>query len=502
VPKEFGSALPQPSLSEGSNQDFRLESTLQELPLYDFQVELSCRGADVARVFEKYPLLPGAILVDHGEFAGAISRQRLLEYLLRPRGLELFLNEPLSVLYSYARTQILVLPESTPIVAAARQALRRSPELLGEPVVVLKEPQTYQLLNVHELNIAYWQIRGIETQVQLEHMQAQMIQSEKMASLGRLVDGVAHEILDPVGFIWGNLTYVSTYSEGLVKLLEAYEKHLPAVPAEIAELKEEIEFDFLQQDLPRTLGSIRTGAERLKKFVTSLQNFCHIDEVYPKPADLHACIDSVLLLLKSRLTGEIEIVKNYGNLPPVTCYASQLSQVFMNILSNAIDALINQSLNQKFALEFRDTGLTFTPPEKKQKPRIEITTRVCSLGTAAPDGLESRAVSIRIADNGPGMSPQQQQLILASFSTQRRAEKETSLALSYWIVTAKHGGQFYLRSRSVFEAGSRTSFSGADSLSRHPSRTLTRSVTDGNTAKAAEQQPATGTEFEILLPLV
>jgi signal transduction histidine kinase len=174
----------------------------------------------------------------------------------------------------------------------------------------------------------------------------------------------------------------------------------------------------------------------------------------------------------------------------------------MNILSNAIDALINQSLNQKFALEFRDTRLTFTPPEKKQKPRIEITTRVCSLGTTSPDGLESRAVSIRIADNGPGMSPQQQQLILASFSTQRRAEKETSLALSYWIVTAKHGGQFYLRSRSVFEAGSRTSFSGADSLSRHPSRTLTLSLAEGNTGKAAEQQPATGTEFEILLPLV
>lgn len=484
VPKESGFEFSMPFLSEGSYQDLRLESILRELPLYDFQVELSCPGVALAEIFEKYPLLPGAILIDQGQFVGMISRQRLLEYLLRPHGIELFLNEPLSVLHSYARTEALVLPDTLPVVAAARQALRRSPELLGEPIVVKKEPLAYRLLNVHELNIAYWQIRGIETQVRFEHIQAQMIQSEKMASLGRLVDGVAHEILDPVGFIWGNLTYVASYSQGLLELLSAYEKYLPTLPAEISELKEEIEFDFLQQDLPRAISSIKTGAGRLKTLVTSLQNFCHIDEVYPKPADLHACIDSVLLLLKSRLSGEIEVVKNYGHLPPVPCYAGQLSQVFMNILSNAIDALINQSLNQKFAIEFRGSGLT-TPPNHTQKPRIEITTQVRSLGSPDPNAPESRGVSIRIADNGPGISPQKQRTILESFSIEKRAEKETSLGVSYWIITAKHGGKFYLHSPA---GRGQTDFSQNGSTGNH--------VNEEDLASDA------GTEFEIVLPLI
>ncbi len=455
------SALPVPSLSEGSSQDLRLESTLQELPLYDFQVDISCPGSALARVFEKYPLLPGAILAERGQFVGAISRSRLLEYLLRPHGLELFLNEPLSVLYSYARAEMLVLRESTPIVEAARFALRRSPALLGEPVVVQSDSNRYYLLNIHELNIAYWQIRGIETQVRFEHVQAQMIQNEKMASLGRLVDGVAHEILDPVGFIWGNLAYVSNYSQALLEVISAYEKHWGETPPELEKLKQEIELDFLKEDLPDAIASIRTGAERLKKLVIGLQNFCHLDEVYPKAADLHGCIDGVLLLLKSRLTGEIEIVKNYGHLPPVRCYIGQLSQVFVNILTNAIDALINQSLNRKFAIEFREAGMAFPPPTRTHKPRIEISTRVCSFSAIHSEETYARAVSIRIADNGPGISAEKQGQILKSFSIEKRVEKETSLAVSYWIVTAKHGGKFEMRS-----------------------------------------VPGAGTEFEILLPLV
>lgn len=452
--------IPIPSLLEGSSQDLRLESTLQELPLYDFQVDINCLGIELAQVFEKYPLLPGAILAEQEQFVGLISRSRLLEYLLRPHGLELFLNEPLRVLYSYARTEMLVLPESTPIVEAARFALRREPALLGEPIIVQSNANRYYLLNIHELNIAYWQIRGIETQVRFEHIQAQMIQNEKMASLGRLVDGVAHEILDPVGFIWGNITYVSNYSQALLKVLSAYEKYLDKTPPEIEKLKQEIELDFLKEDLPQAIASIRTGAERLKKIVISLQNFCHLDDVYPKPADIHACLDNVLLLLNSRLTGEIEIVKNYGHLPPVTCYIGQLSQVFVNILTNAIDALINQSINHKFIREFRKSGMAFLPPTT-HKPRIEISTQVCSFSATQSKENYARAVLIRIADNGPGISPEKQRQILQSFSTEKKVEKETSLAVSYWIVTAKHGGKFEMRST-----------------------------------------PGVGTEFEILLPLV
>ncbi|MFB2973019.1 sensor histidine kinase [Aerosakkonema sp. BLCC-F183] len=433
-----------PRLSEGSDRDLSIDSTLCELPLYSFDVPTSCLGTEIARVFDKYPRLPGAILLENGNFAGMISRLRLLEYLIRPHRLELFLHKPLHVLHTYTRSDVLVLSDNTPILAAAPHALRRSPQFLGEPIVVKTEPNTYQLLDIHELNIAYWQIRGIETQVRYERTQAQMIQSEKMASLGRLVDGVAHEILDPVGFIWGNLTHVSMYGDSLMQLVSAYEKYLPELPSEIEELKEDIEFDFLQQDLPRAIESIKTGAERLKKLVTSLQNFCHIDEVYPKPADLHALLDSIVLLLKSRLSSEIEIVKNYGNLPPVPCFAGQLNQVFMNIIINAVDALLNEAVHQNFAMEFQGK----LQDDSAAKPRIEIITKVCSLDSAnRGNEAPSRWVLIKIADNGPGLSVNAQNQIMESFSIQRRGEKETSLALSYRIVTAKHGGKFLMRSQ-------------------------------------------------------
>jgi hypothetical protein len=438
VVQEFRSEISPPLLSAGSDRDLYLESTLQELQLYNFQVETSCTGVEVAKVFEKYPLLPGAILVEQGKYAGMISRRRLLEFLIRPYGQELFFNQALSILYSYARTSILVLPETTPILTAMQLTLRRSPELVAEPLVVQTAYNTYQLLDVQQLNIASWQIRGIETQVRYERSQAQMIQNDKMASLGRLVDGIAHEILDPVSFIWGNLTYVSNYSQDLLKLIAAYEKKLPVLSEEIVSLKEEIEFDFLEQDLSRTLASIRTGTERLKKMVISLQNFCHIDEVYPKPADLHACINNILLLINSRIKGEIEIIKNYGNLPPVYCFIGQLHQVFMNIFSQSIDFLLDEAVRQQFNSDSIN---------KLEKPQIEITTSVVSQAATTPHAPDSRWVSIRITDNGPGMPQELQQKIIESFSVEKRANKETSLAVSYRIITARHGGKFNLISK-------------------------------------------------------
>nr|WP_225225613.1 ATP-binding protein [Komarekiella delphini-convector] len=420
--------------------------------MYNFQVEINCTGAEVANFFEKYPLLPGAILVEQGKFTGMISRRRLLEFLIRPHGQELFIQEPLSVLYSYTRTTILLLPDTTPILTAMQLSLKRSPEMLAEPIVVQTASGVYKLLDVQELNITSWQIQGIENLVRYERSQVQIIQNDKMAHLGRLVDGVAHEILDPVGFIWGNLTYVSNYSQDLLKLIAAYDKELSSIPEEVLQIKEEIEFDFLEQDLSRSLASIRTGAERLKKLVTSLQNFCHIDEIYPKPVDLHACIDSIILLINSRLQGEIEIIKNYGQLPPVYCFMGQLNQVLMNILSEAVDTLLNEAVRQQLHLEDIKTV---------QKPRIEITTKVISQKASNPNAPDSRWVLIRIADNGPGMSQELQQQIIESFSMEKKAGKETSLAVSYRIILAKHGGKLNFRS-----------------------------------------QLGLGTEFEILLPLV
>ena len=470
--KRSHSPIPVPSVTEVGQQELRLESTLTELRLYDFQIESHHTGQDVLQVFERYPTLPGVVLHEQGQFLGMISRTQLLEFLLRPQGRELFIPQPISVLHSYAHTSNLMLADTTSILTAAQLALRRSLQHQNEPIVVmsmtngLSQP-IYYLLDIHELNIAYWQIRGIETQVRYERTQVQMIQTEKMASLGRLVDGVAHEILDPVGFIWGNLVHLSTYLNQVMQLVTAYESQFSETPPNITQLRNDIEFDYLRQDIPQTIASIRTGAERLKKLASGLQNFCHVDEVYPKPADLHECLDGILLLLKSRVTGEIEIIKDYGYLPPVSCYVGQLNQVFMNILSNAVDALLNQVIRQKLAEEFG--GLRMDMP--LSKPQIIIKTQVRSFPSQAnPSSPVLRWVSICIADNGPGLSPEKRQQILDSFSIEKRADKETSLAVSYQIVTAKHGGQFQVRSPV-------TLFPAIDEFT-------------------------TGTEFEILLPLM
>ncbi len=450
-----------PVLSEGKHFDLSLESTLEDLPLYNFQVDSECLGIEVAQLFEKYPLVPGVVIVEQTEnknttFLGMISRRQLLEFLIRPQGLKIFLHQPLRVLYSYIRAKALVLPADTLILNAAQKALRRSSELASDPLVVVDHSQpnplnlSYRLLDVHELNLAYWQIRGIETQVRYERTQAQMIQSEKMASLGRLVDGVAHEILDPVGFIWGNLSHLTDYHKDLIKLLAAYEKSCQSSAApEIQEIKEEIEFDFLSEDIHQVIDSIKTGAERLKKLSTSLQNFCHGDEVHPKPADINSCIESILLLLKSRVSSDILILKDYGKLPPVYCYIGQFNQVLMNILTNAIDALLNQAATKRWEKDFGSQHSQQSPNRHLQKsPQIEITTAIhTSDNTCNCPGEQRNWISIRIFDNGPGMSAEKRSKILDSFSIHKRVEKETSLSLSYYIITAKHGGQFKLRSQ-------------------------------------------------------
>ncbi|MBW4475221.1 MAG: sensor histidine kinase [Stenomitos rutilans HA7619-LM2] len=485
VSNEFDQHDLLPTLLESSLQALHLEATLQELQRYDFCVELDCLGIELAHVFEQHPLLPGTVLVERGRFVGMLSRRRLLEYLIRPHGIDFFLKEPLRVLHGYARSDFLVVSSTTPIVVAAQQALRRSPELQGEPIVVQAASQTYHVLDVHTLNIAYWQIRGVETQVRYERTQAQLIQSDKMARLGRLVDGVAHEILDPVSFIWGNLSHVSAYSDSLLKLLSAYEATMTPLPAALVQLRDELELDYLQEDLPRTIESIRTGAERLSKLASSLQNFCHIDEVYPKPADLHELLDSILLLLKSRLTSEIRVVKQYGQLPPVLCFAGQLHQVFMNILTHAVDALIDQAVSQQLGHDFKvSQPCGMTMPNLTQ-PTIAITTEI---RTTIVNGKPSRWVAICIADNGPGLSVEDQTRIWETFSVKKRAEKETSLAVSYQILTAKHGGKFEMRSRNEdFESSYRkaTVKTGCE-----PTGTF------------AFEHFATGTEFELLLPLV
>jgi signal transduction histidine kinase len=256
----------------------------------------------------------------------------------------------------------------------------------------------------------------------LQRTQAQLIQSEKMSSLGQLVAGVAHEINNPVGFIYGNLSPATEYVSDLLNLIEMYQEHYPEPVEEIEEELEAIELDFLVEDLQKLLNSMKVGAERIRDIVLSLRNFSRLDESDMKPVDIHEGIDSSLLILHARIkekseTRGIEIVKEYGKLPQVTCYASQLNQVFMNIIVNAIDALQNNRDKER---------------KVNEAPTLTIRTET----------TDSNTVKISFADNGNGMTEEVKSKIFDPFYTTKPVGSGTGLGLSisYSVVVEKHGG--------------------------------------------------------------
>lgn len=260
---------------------------------------------------------------------------------------------------------------------------------------------------------------------ELKQAQAQLIQSEKMSSLGQLVAGVAHEINNPVNFIYGNLSYATAYTLSLLNLLHLYQEHYPQPSAAIQAQTEEIDLVFLLEDLPKILSSMKVGADRIREIVLSLRNFSRLDEAEMKTVDIHEGIDSTLLILQNRLKAKpdrsgIQLVKEYGNLPQVECYAGQINQVFMNILTNAIDALEAVHGNE---------ASTMNP---KEFPTIWIRT-----STVKPN-----QVRIQIADNGPGMTEEVSSRLFDPFFTTKPVGSGTGLgmSISYQIVD-KHKGQ-------------------------------------------------------------
>ncbi|MDR9896579.1 AAA family ATPase [Aetokthonos hydrillicola Thurmond2011] len=258
----------------------------------------------------------------------------------------------------------------------------------------------------------------------LQSTQAQLIQSEKMSSLGQMVAGIAHEINNPLNFIEGNITHASQYIQDLLDLIAVYQQECPNLSPSIQRKIIEIDMDFVQEDLPKLLHSMHMGSSRIRNIVLGLRNFSRLDEAEMKPVDIHEGIDNTLMILQHRLQGnsnhvEIKVIKQYGNLPQVNCYPSQLNQVFMNVLSNAIDAVEEMEKNNH-SLDYN--------------PEISIRTEV----------VDSNTVTIKIGDNGPGISSQIQEKIFDPFFTTKPVGSGTGLGLSvsYQIIVEKHKGRF------------------------------------------------------------
>ncbi|MFP4008345.1 MAG: ATP-binding protein [Spirulinaceae cyanobacterium] len=311
--------------------------------------------------------------------------------------------------------------------AIQRLTLRRA-DKLSQLNKALQESERREREKATQLEAALNELQTIHTRLVQTH--TQLIQSEKMSSLGQLVAGVAHEINNPVNFIYGNLVHTEEYIRDILEVIETYSHHYPEPHEKIVDLVEEVELDFLIEDLPKMIGSMKVGASRIREIVHSLRTFSRLDESETKGVNIHEGIDSTLLILNNRLKARsdrpaINVIKEYGDLPLIECYPGPLNQVFMNLLVNAIDAI-------------EDYNQNFTRAELCLSPG-QITIRS---ETYTPEDTAEKWAKITVTDTGGGISPEAKNRLFDPFYTTKPIGKGTGmgLAISYQIITEKHGG--------------------------------------------------------------
>lgn len=430
-------SLKQPQHPQELN--LRLESTLEDLPLWRIQISLERPVNELTKLFEQEPLLPGVILTQDNCYQGMMSRAKFFEHMSRPYSFGLFSKRPIQHLYNFLRPQLLIMMGNTPIVEATQRALERPPQLVYEPIIVTTTSGNYGLIDCQKLLLANSQIHAL-TLARLQYVEEQsrvakagfqdlqqnyirLLQNDKMAALGQLVAGIAHEINNPVNFITGNIAHAKEYTQKLLNLIQLYQQDSPQTVTEIQTVIDEMDLEFVITDFPHLLNSMEVGCDRIEQIVRALRNFSHLDEADLKKVDIHQGIDSTLIILESRLqrkhkpSQNITVIKEYGNLPLVECYPGLLNQALMNILTNAIDALEEAIVNHK----------------KTQPPVIKITTQL----------IGGNWIEIHITDNGIGVPENVKKQLFDPFFTTKPVGKGTGLGLSisYQIVAEKHGGQ-------------------------------------------------------------